>query len=241
MTAKNFVLVHGAWHGGWCWARVAERLRAAGHRVFTPTMTGLGERAHLLTPAVGLDTWIADAAGVIEAEELSDVVLVGHSFGGNVISGVADRMAGRLAHLVYLDALVIEGGRGPLEAFAPDIQAARRKAAEDYSGGLSLPVPDPMVFGGPFTDADMAWLKRRLTPHPFKTYTDKLMLEHPVGNGVAKTYIVVTDPIYPGLSGVRERLESQPGWAWREIATGHDAMVSAPAALSDLLRDIAGA
>ena len=74
MTAKNFVLVHGAWHGGWCWARVAERLRAAGHRVFTPTMTGLGERAHLLTPAVGLDTWIADAAGVIEAEELSDVV-----------------------------------------------------------------------------------------------------------------------------------------------------------------------
>lgn len=239
MTTRTFVLVHGAWHGGWCWARVADHLRAGGHRVFAPTLTGLGERAHLLSPAIGLDTWIGDVAGLIEAEELSNVVLVGHSFGGNIISGVADRMADRLAHLVYLDALVIESGMSPLDAVSAEMQAARRKAAEESSGGLTLPVPDPQVFGGPFTEADIAWLKRRLRPHPFKTYTDKLRLRHPIGNGVPKTYIVAADPIYPTLAGVRERLKGKSGWAWREIASGHDAMVSAPGPLADLLTEIA--
>ena len=130
------MLVHGAWHGGWCWSRVADRLRSAGHRVFTPTQTGLGERKHLLSKDITLDTFTTDIVNVIEAEELSDVILVGHSFGGNAISGTADAIPGKIRHLVYLDSLMVEGGKAPFDNLPPDIVAARRKAAEETSGGL---------------------------------------------------------------------------------------------------------
>jgi pimeloyl-ACP methyl ester carboxylesterase len=142
-AAQTFVLVHGAWHGGWCWSRVADGLRAAGHHVFTPTQTGLGERKHLLSKDVTLDTFTRDIANVIEAEELTNVVLVGHSFGGLAISGVADAMPERIRHLVYLDSLMVEGGKSPFDSLPPDVVAARRKAAEESSGGLSLPAPPP--------------------------------------------------------------------------------------------------
>src|ERR1700690_637004 len=132
-AAQTFVLVHGAWHGGWCWSRVADRLRAAGHQVFTPTQTGLGERKHLLSKDITLDTFTKDITNVIEAEELSNVVLVGHSFGGLAISGVADAIPERIRHLVYLDSLIVEGGKSPLDAFTPEIAAARKKAADDTS------------------------------------------------------------------------------------------------------------
>ena len=146
-AAQTFVLVHGAWHGGWCWSRVADRLHAAGHHVFTPTQTGLGERKHLLSKDITLDTFTRDIANVIEAEELTNVVLVGHSFGGLAISGVADAMPERIRHLVYLDSLMVEGGKSPFDSLPPDVVAARRKAAEESSGGLSLPAPPPSAFG----------------------------------------------------------------------------------------------
>src|ERR1700678_102881 len=120
-TAQTFVLVHGAWHGGWCWSRVADRLRAAGHRVFTPTQTGLGERKHLLSKDITLDTFTTDIVNVIEAEELSDIILVGHSFGGNAISGVADVMPERIRHLVYLDSLVVEGDKSPFDGLSAEV------------------------------------------------------------------------------------------------------------------------
>jgi pimeloyl-ACP methyl ester carboxylesterase len=126
IVAQTFVLAHGAWHGGWCWSRVADRLRAAGHRVFTPTQTGLGERKHLLSKDNTLDTFTKDIFNVIEAEELSSVILVGHSFGGLAISGVADAMPDKLRHL---DSLMVEGGKRPFDNLPPDIVAARRKAA----------------------------------------------------------------------------------------------------------------
>src|SRR5215831_8725724 len=103
-SPKTFVLVHGAWHGGWCWTRVAERLRGAGHRVFTPTLTGLGDRAHLLSPQVGLDTFVQDIVATLEIEDLTDSILVGHSFAGATITGAADRVPERIAHLTYLAA-----------------------------------------------------------------------------------------------------------------------------------------
>src|SRR5438128_128006 len=103
----TFVLVHGAWHGGWCWKRVTPLLRAAGHEVYATTLTGLGERVHLASPNVGLALHVQDVVGVLEYEDLRDVILVGHSYGGIVISGVADRVPERLRHLVYLDALVL--------------------------------------------------------------------------------------------------------------------------------------
>src|SRR5260221_1599406 len=138
-AAQTFVLVHGAWHGGWCWSRVADRLRAAGHEVFTPTQTGLGERKHLLSKDITLDTFTGDIVNVIEVEELSSVVLVGHSFGGLAISGVADAMPDRIRHLVYLDSLMAEGGRSPFYSLPPDVVAARRRTAEETSGGARPP------------------------------------------------------------------------------------------------------
>ena len=233
-SRQTFVLVHGAWHGGWCWSRVADRLRAAGHRVFTPTQTGLGERRHLLSKDITLDTFAIDITNVIEAEELDDIVLVGHSFGGNAISGVADRMRERIRHLVYLDSLMIEGGKAPFDNLAADVVVARRQAAEESSGGLSLPNPPPSAFGVLDT-ADAEWVKRRLTPHPLSTFTSKLNIKGPVGNNLPRTYIHCTNPSYNALQASRDWVKAQAGWRWTEIATGHDAMVSAPDELTHLL------
>ncbi len=233
----NFVLVHGAWHGGWCWRHVADKLRACGHQVLTPTMTGLGERAHLLDQHTSLSTCIADIAGVIDAEEWQDVVLVGHSFAGPVITGVADRMPERLKQLVYLDALVVQHGQSALSLFSADVQQERSRTIDPE--GLRMAIPSPEKFG--VTDpTQQAWLKRRLTPHPLKAYTEPLKLRHPFGNGLPKTYIAVTDPWYPPLAALRDWVRAQPDWQWREIAAGHDAMVTAPDALAELLLAIAG-
>ncbi len=234
IAAQTFVLVHGAWHGGWCWSRVADRLRTAGHQVFTPTQTGLGERKHLLSKDITLDTFIKDIVNVIEAEELSNVILVGHSFGGLAISGTADVMPDRIRHLVYLDSLMVEGGKSPFDSLPPDVVAARRKAAEETSGGLSLPAPPPSAFG--VSDAkDTDWVKRRLTPHPLGTYTSTLNIKGPVGNNLPRTYIHCTTPSYAALQGSRNWVKAQQGWRWAEIATGHDAMVMAPEELTRML------
>ena len=238
-SGQTFVLVHGAWHGGWCWSRVADRLRGAGKRVFTPTQTGLGERRHLLSKDITLDTFTADIVNVIEAEELTDIVLVGHSFGGNAISGVADRMGERIRHLVYLDSLVVEGGKAPFDNLAADVVAARRKAAEDSSGGVSLPNPPPSVFGVLDT-ADTEWVRRRLTPHPISTYTSKLNIKGPVGNNLPRTYVHCTNPSYAALQASRDWVKAQQGWRWADIPTGHDAMVSAPDELTRLLIGVSG-
>ena len=236
-SGRTFVLVHGAWHGGWCWSRVADRLRAAGHQVFTPTQTGLGERKHLLSREITLDTFTKDIVNVIEAEELNNVVLVGHSFGGLAISGVADAMPERIRHLVYLDSLMVEGGKSPFDNLPADVVASRRKAAEESSGGLSLPNPAPSVFG--VSDAeDTEWVKRRLTPHPLGTYTSKQNIKGPVGNNLPRTYIHCTNPSYAALQASRDWVKAQQGWRWAEIATGHDAMVTAPDELARLLAGV---
>lgn len=233
----NFVLVHGAWHGGWCWRDVAAVLRTAGHQVFTPTMTGLGERAHLLNAQVGLSTFIDDIAAVILSEELDNVVLVGHSFGGHVINGVADRMPQLLRQLIYLDGLVVQHGQSALSIMPPAVQAERTRTMD--AEGLRMTIPSPDQFG--LSDpAQLAWVMRQLTPHPLKGYTEPLQLQYPLGNGLPKTYIAVTDPWYPPLAELRQWVRSQPDWDWRELAACHNAMVSAPLALASLLMELAG-
>jgi pimeloyl-ACP methyl ester carboxylesterase len=232
----TFLLIHGAWHGGWCWRDVAARLRAADHDVFAPTMTGLGERAHLLDERTGLSTFIADACAVIECEELTDIVLVGHSFGGLVISGVADRMKERIAQLIYLDALVVENGQSGLGILPEAVQRERSRTIDPEGLRMAIPAPDKFGVSEP---QQAAWLLRRLTPHPLKAYTEPLALRQALGNGLPKTYIAVTDPWYPPLAAIRERLCGQQDWGWREIAAGHDAMLTSPAALTDMLLDIA--
>ena len=146
-----YVLVHGAWHGGWCWGKVAERLRAAGHRVFTPTLTGLGDRAHLIAPHVGLATHVEDVIATLEMEDLSDVVLVGHSFGSAVISGVVDECADRIRRLVFLDSFLLQSGQSPFSQLPPEMVKARKTTAIKTSGlfgeTLAMLPPPPSVFG----------------------------------------------------------------------------------------------
>ena len=230
---STFVLVHGAWHGGWCWKRVSGRLHAAGHRVFCPTLTGLGERAHLLSREVNMTTHIADVVGLLEAEELEGVVLVGHSYGGMVITGVAAKAKARLRQLVYLDSAVIEDGESWSSAHTEQVKAERRRLAQE-SGGVFLPVPKAEVFG--LRDPqDLAWVQRRMTPHPFAPYEQKMHWGGPVGNGVPKLYVDCTDPAYAGLAPVKQRYRGKPGWPFAELKTGHDAMVSAPEETAKLL------
>ena len=171
----SFVLVHGAWHGGWCWQRVLPLLRSAGHVAHAVTLTGCGERAHLLTPGIRLATHVDDVLGVVAAEELADVVLVGHSYAGMVVTGAADRLLqrapGTLAHLVYLDAVTPHPGESWSSQHAAETVAARVQAAA-ANGGVALPPPDGSVFG--LDGADLAWVNRRMTPQPFGVYRDAL-------------------------------------------------------------------
>ena len=231
----TFVLLHGMFHGGWCWSRVAPLLRAAGHQVFTPTQTGVGERAHLLSRSVTLSTFVDDVVAVLETEELTGVVLVGHSFGGNAISGAAARVPERIRHVVYLDGTVPQDGVAPIDQSDPDVAAARRALA-DATGGLSVAPPEPSVFGVP-DGPDADWVRRRMTPHPFGTLTSALSLPGGPANGLSATYVACTAPVYPSLSSARDRARQQPGWAWREIAAGHDCMVTAPRATAELLME----
>jgi pimeloyl-ACP methyl ester carboxylesterase len=228
----DFVLVHGAWSGAWCWQRVLPGLWRAGHRVFAVSLTGVGERAHLLSPSIRLDTHITDVLAVIEAEELRDAVLVGHSYAGMVITGVADRLAdaARLRGLVYLDAVVPRPGECWSSGHAPETQAARRQAIAQQG---SLPPPDPSIFG--LTGDDHAWLARRQTPQPGGVYDDPLAFDPQRIARWTRTFIDCTAPALPTIAAARQRVRSEPGWNVVEIATGHAAMVSAPQPLLEAL------
>ena len=235
---RTYMLVHGAWHGGWCWAKVADRLRAAGHRVYTPTQTGLGERKHLLRADISLDVFITDLVNAIEAEELNDVILVGHSFGGRPIAGVADRAPQRLKRLVFLDAGLPDPGKSVFDGFPSSVRDARIKAAQDFRGGLSFPPPPAGSFGVTAPD-DVAWLERRMTPHPYGTYVTPMTLDHPIGNGVPCTYIRCIEPAYAVVDPSGAYAKSRADWQYLEIKSGHDAMVIAPGPLSEMLLALA--
>jgi pimeloyl-ACP methyl ester carboxylesterase len=234
-SGKTYVLVHGAWHGGWCWKEVAESLRRMGHGVTTPTQTGLGDRKHLLSKDITLDTFAADIINHIEAEELNDVILVGHSFGGTSITAAADKIANRIRHLVYLDSVILENGQSVFSVLPPDVVAARRKIVAEQGQGIFIPPPPPSAFGIPENHATAEWVRRRLTPHPVGTYESPMRITNPVANGRPRTYIACTNPIYGPLEGARQWVKKQENWNWQELATGHDAMVIAPSELANML------
>ena len=167
----NIVLVHGAFHGGWCWRAAADRLSAAGHRVFAPTLTGLGDRSHLMSSDVNLDVHIADVANVIAWEELDDVVLVAHSYGGMPVTGAADRLAERIAALIYLDAFTPDDGQSAMAVRSAVPGFVPLAEPED---GLRVAPPPAKVFGlaGEMHD----WVERRMTPHPLPTMTQPIRL-----------------------------------------------------------------
>jgi pimeloyl-ACP methyl ester carboxylesterase len=238
----NFVLVHGAWHGGWCWRRVVDALHAQGHRAHAVTLTGVGERAHLLSPAITLETHVADVAGLIEAEELQRVVLAVHSYAGMIGTAIADRMPQRLKHLVYVDAVVPRPGESWSSTHAGATREARLAAAQ-ASPDFAFPPPDPSVFG--LADADHAWVRRRQTPHPGHTYQGTLAFDPKRVAGVPRTFIDCIRPRLGTIDAIRPRVRDANFWdgAWAggagmrvvELETGHDPMVSAPQELTRLL------
>jgi len=226
----DFVLVHGAWHGAWCWQRILPSLWAKGHRAFPVTLTGVGDRAHLMSPTITLATHIDDVAAVIETEELTRVVLVGHSYGGLLITAVADRYAERIARLVYLDAIVPRSGESWSSSHDESARQARRAGiARD---GV-IPPPPASAFG--LTGADAAWVDRRQRPHPGGVYEDVLHFDQARVASLPRTFVDCTTPALPTIKESRQRVRSEPGWQLIEIATGHDPMISAPAQLLEIL------
>lgn len=236
-SRKTYVLAHGSWHGGWCWRSVAGLLTAAGHRVFTPSFTGMGDRAHLLNPDITLDTFIDDLIQVIVSEELSEVILVGHSFAGVPITGVADRIPDRIAQLIYFDAVVLESGESAFSKYPEDEAQARIEAASRATGGLAVPVPAriPPVWGITPDMPEHDWLERRLCPHPLAAYTTPLVLQHPIGNQRPRIYVHCTAPSHPMLEDARKLVQSLPGWEWVEIKAPHEAHITHPQLIADLL------
>lgn len=227
-TPSTFVLVHGAWHGGWCWSRVAEQLRREGHRVYTPTLTGLGERSHLLHDDITVQTFIDDIVNVLTFEALDDVILVGHSFGGVVITGVADRVPDRLQRLVYLDGFLLDSGVSTFDTLPPDVVAKiRAKAQPPGNGAAAAAIPAPQAKHlGLIEASDIAFIEGRLTPQPLGSYDSALQLNGPVGNGLPCTYLHCTSPSYAPVEDSRTWVRQQKQWRWGEVAAGHDAMVS---------------
>jgi len=236
---RTFVLVHGAWHGGWCWRRAADVLRARGHRVFAPSLTGLGDRAHLFSKDISLQTHVQDILSVVETEELSGFVLVGHSYGGFVISGVADTLRERVSRYVYLDASVPpDMSTGASFSWAgfnpPEAREARLKSVREQGKGVALPAPPPSAFA--VTEpADVAWLQRRLRPMPLQTYVGTFTFKNTGSNGLKRTYIASTKPPYALLAATRDRIRGDHTWSFTTIEAGHNSMVTAPDELAALL------
>ena len=235
---STYVLVHGAWHGSWCWARVRKALQAQGHDVFTPTLTGVAERSHLLSPQVNLDTHIEDVVNLIRWEELSQVVLCGHSYGGAVISGVADRIPDRIAALVYLDAFVLEDGQSLHDAL-PLAQKNRQLEAVGRDGeGWKVPPIPAEAFHVNARDCD--WVNRQCTMQPLATFQQPIRLNGKAGALKDVTFILATgfeDSPFPQFY---ERAKTK-GWKTRTMPCGHDVMLDLPAELTQALIEVAPA
>jgi pimeloyl-ACP methyl ester carboxylesterase len=237
----TFVLVHGALVGGWCWRWVAPRLRSTGHEVYAPTLTGLGERVHLASPRVDLDTHIQDVVNLLHFEDLSGVVLVGWSYGGMVVAGVADRVPTRIAHIVYLDSDVPRDGE---TSVPPSAHAAREAQARAHGDGWRVPpaaTTAETFLLGELPEDQRRWIAARLTPHPLKTWTQPIRLTGAAAT-TPTTYIRCTvgyDPTDEDTMRQDERIRSEPGWRYRELAESHAAPFTAPRAVADLLLDAA--
>jgi pimeloyl-ACP methyl ester carboxylesterase len=227
----TFVLVHGAWGGGWSWRpTVGKLLRDAGHEVFTPTLTGLGERAHLASPEVDLETHIQDIVNVIEYENLRDVVLMGHSYGGMVITGVADRVHERLSALVYVDAFVPADGQSLADLAGSSAEQMEARARSEGDGWRLPPMPVP-------TDATaehLAWINPRRLAQPVKTFTQPVRL---TGGGakLPRTYVYCTSPAGEAFTRIAARLRQDPAWTVVDYPTGHNVHYTMARELADLL------
>jgi pimeloyl-ACP methyl ester carboxylesterase len=234
MTA--FVLVHGGWHGGWCWRFVAAALRRAGHDVYTPSLTGLGDRAHLARPGIDLELHVQDVVALLEMEDLREVVLVGHSYGGMVVTGAADRCTVRIRNLVYLDAFVPENGKCALDYIVPERAAAFRREGEQ-SGWIA---PPPLSLWGLTRPEHLAFVKPRETAHPILCFTQPIRLENEAALArLPKTYIYCPSPATGSFDQFAANYRSEPSWRFFELKTGHEAMILVPDELTSILQQLA--
>lgn len=235
---SSFVLVHGSNHGSWVWQKVASLLRAAGHEVYTPTLTGLSDRAHLLRCGVDLTTHITDVVNLLFYEDLADVILVGNSYAGMVVTGVAAKAAQRLKLLIYLDAYIPADGQSESDLWPPERRAIA-EAAEAEARGLAQ-APPPALFGVA-DPALAAWIAARSTPHPVATYTEPVPPGNAMSAALPRMFIHCTanPPTTPDVFGPFAAQARAKGWKVREIATGHLAMLTAPRELARLLDELA--
>lgn len=234
MTLTTFLLVHGAWGGGWHWRRVADRLRSRGHIVFTPTLTGLGERAHQLHPGINLSLHIADVLGVIKYEQLNGIVLIGHSYGGFVISGVAEAIRGKIRSIVFLDAFVPNDGEALVDIVQPAVQEIIRGA--QARGETTVPVRDATAFR--MNEKDRAWADSLAGPQPIGTFLEKIKLTGARERIAKKTYIRASG--YPNVSFDRfyARAKADPTWRTYEVNCGHHIMIDEPERLTEILLEV---
>jgi pimeloyl-ACP methyl ester carboxylesterase len=233
---STYLLVHGAWHSGESWQRVVPLLTMAGHRVLAPSLTGHGDRAHLLSPDVGLDTHVEDVVRLITDEDLTDVVLVGHSYAGLVISSVANQLPGRIAQLVYVDAMIPADGENAIDV-VPMTQVLIDQAARTGTPWRIPPLPEmpPAGLFGVTDPADQAWLRTLLSDESVLCFEQPARLDNPAAASIARTYIRCTVGAPPGVRPLPEvQPNGTPAQVW-ELPTGHDCMITMPVELSELL------
>jgi pimeloyl-ACP methyl ester carboxylesterase len=233
----TYVLVHGAWHGSWCWKRVRERLQSAGHNVFTPTLTGLGERSHLNSPAVNLSTHIADIVNLVQWEELSDVVLCGHSYAGCVIIGVADQIPERIKALAFLDAFVLENGESFMNIVPAEIAQAIRDQAKAAGEGWKInPIPAHLL--GVRDPHNAAWIDAQCTPQAIATLEELIRLTGNLEHIQDIAYVFPTE-CHSNLLVSHERVKAK-GWKMRTIDnSAHEMMITHPRELAEFLLEYA--
>lgn len=232
---KTFVLVHGTWHGGWCWRRVADRLEAKGHKVYAPTLTGVGDRSHLLTKDVNLTTHVADIVNLVKWEDLKDIVLVGHSSAGFLITQAAEQIGPQTGSIVFLDAFVPQPGDNLISLANP----GPRKFLEDaVARGDMVAKPVPAA-AFKVNEKDQAWVDSKCTAHPLAAVTEKLTAAGAREKIARKTYIRAAGFPSPVFDETLAKMKTAPGWKTYEMTSGHDAMVDQPDRLTEILLEVA--
>ncbi len=235
----TYVLVHGGGHGGWCYQKVARLLRASGHEVYSPTLTGLGERSHLLRPDIDLDMHIRDVVALLFYEDLRDVILVGHSYGGMVITGVADRAADRVGRLVYLDAANPVNHQSLVDVTQGGISFIRSEGQMvDGVELVLLPAPGGGAFYGVTDPDDQVWMDERLTGHPWECFAQPLDLQNESALWAIPQYHIVCTSTLAGRDPEMMAKARNEGRLW-DIDTGHDLMITEPEAVADALEQVA--
>lgn len=236
----TFVMIHGAWHGGWCWRDVVARLCADGHEVHAPSLTGLAERKHLMSGQITLHTHISDIVNLIEHNDLRDVILVAHSYGGVVGANAAGRCLPRIRHLVWVDAHVPHSGESWGDLTPRDVVQERVRAANEHGLGIAIPVPDPSIWG--LSGALHALAAARITPQPLGALLRGAKFDEVKVYALPKTYVSCEAPQLASLNVSRERAKAgsaSGSWRVEVMQTGHDPMLTQPGALAELLQQVA--